>query len=150
MDFRDAVTRTQGLEGAYRAGLQALRRADRARIDCTRPDSLTGSFDLDSALALSHPDAARWDYGIGVRNGRGRETVTWMEVHPATSRGAEEVCRKHRWLTQWLEASAPLLRKLPREFVWVASGNVHIPLNSPHRRRLASQGVRFAGRTLHL
>ncbi len=150
MIFQDAVTRTRGLEDAYRAGLQALKKAHRARIDCATPESLAGSVDLDSALASSHPDAARWDYGVGLRDGRGRETVTWLEVHPATSRGAEEVCRKHRWLTQWLDVSAPLLKKMPRQFVWVASGNVHIPLNSPHRRRLAAQGIRFAGRMLHL
>ncbi len=150
MDFQHAVSCTQGLRDAYQAGLQALKNADRARLECAAPARLTGSVDLDSALAGSHPNAARWDYGIGVRKGRGSESVIWLEVHPATSHGAEEVCRKHRWLTQWLVSSAPLLARMHGQFVWVASGNVHIPLNSPHRRRLALQGIQFRGRRLRL
>ena len=150
MSFQRAVTGTHGLEEAFRVGLHALTNAHRGQIECANPDSLTGSVNLDSALASSHPDSARWDYGIGLRKDPHSERVTWLEVHPATSRGAKEVCNKHLWLTQWLESSAPLLRSMTGQFVWVASGNVHIPLNSPHRRRLAAQGIRFAGRRLHL
>jgi hypothetical protein len=150
MDFQQAVRSTEGLRDAYQAGLHALKNADRARIDCENPASLTGSVDLDSELVGSHPNATRWDYGIGVRKGRGSESVIWLEVHPATSHGAEEVCRKHRWLRQWLVSSAPFLANMPGQFVWIASGNVHIPLNSPHRRRLALQGIQFRGRRLRL
>jgi len=150
MNFEHAVTRTRGLEHAYQVGLHALTNADRRRIECSNPETLTGSVNLDSALASTHPDSPRWDYGIGLRIHPRSERVTWLEVHPATSRGAKEVCNKHLWLTQWLESSAPLLRSMTGQFVWLASGNVHIPLNSPHRKRVAAQGIRFAGQRLHL
>jgi len=150
MHFRKAVAATEALQEAYREGLHALKRADRERIRCDNPRDLTGSVNLDEALAASHPKDPRWDYGIAVRKGRGAEHVVWVEVHAATSHGAAAVCRKHSWLMEWLESSAPLLRAMTGVCVWVASGKVAIPPHSPHRRRLAAQGIRFAGRTLEL
>ena len=150
MGFRSAVAGTAALRDAYRAGLQALKSVDRARIRCANPRNLTGSVDLDSALAQSHPNEARWDYGIGIHKGQDGDIVVWVEVHPATSRGAEEVCRKRSWLTQWLESSAPLLSRMARRYVWVASGKVVLPPNSPQRRRIAADGIHFAGRRYDL
>jgi hypothetical protein len=150
MSFQSAVARTEALRGAYRDGLQALKRVDREKIRCANSRDLTGSVNLDEALADSHPNDPRWDYGIGVRKARGAGHVVWVEVHPATSHGAAEVCEKHSWLMKWLESSAPLLSAMTGRCVWVASGKVAIPPHSPHRRRLAAQGIHFAGRTLDL
>lgn len=150
MHFRKAVAATEALQDAYREGLQALKRADRERIRCDNPRDLTGSVNLDEALATSLPNDPRWDYGIAVRKRKGGEHVIWLEVHPATSRGAEEVRRKHSWLVEWLKSSAPLLKRMTGRYVWVASGRVAIPLHSPHMRRLAAQGIHFARRTLEL
>jgi hypothetical protein len=105
---------------------------------------------VDRALANAHPEDPRWDYAIGLHRAREAERVMWVEVHPATSRGAEEVRKKHSWLAHWLKSSAPLLDSMPARFHWVASGKVAIPRNSPHLKRLAAQGIHFAGRMLHL
>jgi hypothetical protein len=150
MGFRSAVAGTAALKDAYREGLQALTSTDRARIRCASPGKLTGSVDLDSALARSHPDEARWDYGIGVSKGQHGDSVTWVEVHQATARGVAEVCRKHTWLIQWLRSSAPLLSGMAARYVWLASGKVALPPNSPQRRKLAAKGIHFAGRILPL
>lgn len=150
MGFRTAVAGTAALKDAYRKGLQALKNVDKARICCAAPRNLTGSVDLESALARSHPNDPRWDYGIGIRKAHRGELVVWVEVHPATSRGAGEVRRKWLWLTQWLRSSAPLLNGMAARYVWVASGKVALPPNSPQRRRIAANGIHFVGRILHL
>jgi hypothetical protein len=150
MRFRTAVEATEGLGAAYRPGLQALRNSDRDKIRCTNTWRLAGSVDLDRALSSSRPNDPRWDYGIAVSRSRDSDTVTWAEVHPASSTHLQAVLNKFAWLQQWLTASAPLLRKISVEYVWVASGRVHIPNNSPHRKRLSAEGIRFVGRLLQL
>jgi len=146
MNFRKAVAGTSALKDAYQDGLQGLRKADRAKIVCAEPRRLTGSVDVDKALADLYPNDPRWDYGIGVRKGSSSEHVVWVEVHPATTHGANEVYKKYVWFKQWLASSAPLLANMTGQYVWIASGEVAIPPNSPHRRRLAAQGILFAGR----
>jgi len=150
MTFEDAVTATSGLEHAYRPGLRALRGRDRQRIRCENPTKLAGSVDLDGALADSLPNDPRWDYGIAVR-GRGKhDFVNWVEVHPASSSHIDDVLSKLAWLKQWLDSSAPSLDKLPRKYLWLASGRVAIGRGSPQRKRLASQGIRLVGQRLRL
>jgi hypothetical protein len=150
MRFREAVEQTEGLAEAYRRGLGALQKIDRGRIQCRNTRNLAGSVNLDEALADSHPNDPRWDYGIGIRNNRGSDRVTWVEVHPASSSHVQDVLDKFAWLRRWLASSAPLLNGILAEYVWVASGSVHIPPDSPQRRRLALQGIRFAGKRLRV
>jgi hypothetical protein len=150
MRFQNAVLATEGLKRAYRPGLQALKRADRARILCRRPQELAGSVDLDSVLQHAYPSDPVWDYGVAHRARHDAEVVYWVEVHPASSSHIQEVLDKLSWLKQWLVSSAPSLNALKRQFVWVASGSVHLPPNTPERRRLASSGIRFAGKVLSL
>ena len=144
MGFQEAVVATEGLTNAYQRGLQALRRADRDRIRSSRPRNLTGSVNLDEALSETRPNDPRWDYGIGVRKARHSEVVVWIEVHPASSHHIQDVLDKLAWLKQWFVASAPRLNRMPKKYVWVASGSVHLPRHQ--RRRLAAQGIHFAGR----
>jgi hypothetical protein len=148
--FADAVRSTTGLDQAHRPGLGALRRTDRHRIHCPEPRNLTGSVDLDSALSDSHPNDPRWDYGIALRVDRKSELVFWVEVHPASSSHIQQVLSKLSWIRDWLRSSAPLLNAFPRQFVWIASGRVAIPANSPQRKRLANAGIRFAGARFEL
>jgi len=145
MGFQEAVVATEGLADAYRPGLQALRRADRDRIRCSSSRNLTGSVNLDEALSPSHPNDPRWDYGIGVRKPRHSEIVVWIEVHSASSHHIQDVLDKLAWLKQWLVSSAPRLNEMRKEYVWVASGSVRLPRHSQQRRRLAAQGIHFAG-----
>ena len=150
MTFRKAVAGTSALEDAYRDGLHGLEKTHRAKIVCVQSRNLTGSVNLDEALARSHPNDPRWDYGIGVRKPKGPECVVWVEVHSATTHGVNEVLKKHLWLKKWLASAAPLLSKMTGQYVWIASGEVAIPSHSPYRRRLAAQGILFAGRTFHV
>ena len=150
MRFREAVEKTEGLAEAYRPGLRALKNVDRGRIVCRNTRNLAGSVNLDEALSDSHPNDPRWDYGIGIRNSRGSDRVTWVEVHPASSSHVQDVLSKFAWLKQWLKSSAPLLNGILAEYVWVASGSVHIPPNSPQRRKLSSKGIRFVGERLRV
>lgn len=150
MRFEGAVKKTPSLTEAYRPGLRALKRVDQKRIICGDATDLAGSVDLDDALSDSHPNDPRWDYGIGVRTSRGSDRVSWVEVHPASSSHIQAVLNKLAWLKEWLASSAPLLERIPAEYVWVASGSVQIPPNSPQRRRLSAKGIRFAGRRLRV
>lgn len=110
---------------------------------------MCGSVNLDEALSGSHSQERRWDYGIGIPGSPG-ESVVWIEVHPASSRHVRDVLDKLSWLKGWLDSSAPRLRELPAKYVWVASGKVAIPRNSPQRRRLSARGLHFAGRRYEL
>ncbi len=150
MRFKDAVEKTDDLAEAYESGLQALKSIDRRRIQCQNPRDLTGSVDLDGALRDSHPNDPRWDYGIGVRETRGSDRVIWIEVHPASSSHIQDVLSKFRWLRQWLTSSASWLNRLSAEYVWIASGSVRLPKNSPQRKKLAAQGIRFEGNRLQV
>jgi hypothetical protein len=148
MQFRIAVTQTPALHGAYFPGLQALKKADRSRIRCRNASSLKGSVNLDQTLEDSHPNAPRWDYGIGVTATPEIDHVIWVEVHPASSHHIQEVLEKHRWLKEWLAASAPLLKGMDAKFVWIASGRVAMPPDSRQRKTIALKGIQFAGKRL--
>jgi hypothetical protein len=150
MRFKQAVENTGGLEETYRLGLQALQRRDRSHISCRDSRMVTGSVDLDSALATTLPNDPRWDYGVGVTAQTKSESVVWIEVHPASSHHVDEVLHKLDWLKNWLRTRAPQLDVMPREFAWVASGQVALQANSPQRRKLAAEGIRFAGSRLQL
>jgi len=139
--FQRAVESTQNLESAYRSGKQALNTAAKTAVDHTGV-ALTGSIDLDDALATTHPNDPRWDYGIAhVVDENSREFVTWIELHPATPGETKSVVGKHDWLRSWLEADGRALRQFPCCSVWIATKGIGIPKNSPERRRLALKGI---------
>jgi hypothetical protein len=104
--FQVAVLATDCLAGAYRSGLQVVRKQDRQRITCQDGRRLTGSIDVDQALHRSHPDDNRWDYGIGVKHNS--EHVVWIEIHPASSSHVQEVIAKLTWLRGVAEIGSAL------------------------------------------
>ena len=67
MTFKQAVEKTELLDGAYRPGLQVLRAEDKPHIHPEDPRRLTGSIDLDSACQRADPHGNRWDFGIGYQ-----------------------------------------------------------------------------------
>ncbi len=136
--FHAAVAATPSIRYAHEHGLRALTKADRERIiDGQRA---TGSIALDDALVATHPNANRWDYGIGLPPGpERREVVLWLEVHHAASGEAEVVLKKLAWLKQWLREHAPRLDALPRRFVWQLSNVERHPNDRLRRNRLAEQ-----------
>lgn len=138
MSFKGEVNKV--LPGAFRDGLQALKKKDRKdRIVCEDSRQLVvGSVYLDDAV-----EGGRWDYGIGVRRRQGKEEVLWVEVHSAATKNVPEVLAKLTWLKKWLREKAPVLETLTAAngFVWVATERVDILPNSRQARLLRAAGL---------
>lgn len=148
MTFCQAVAKAPGLTDACRPGLQALG-ANSRHVKCENTQDLTGSVDVDSALALAQPQASRWDYGVGIRRQHG-EVALWIEVHPASSNSVEDVLKKLQWLKAWLKSDATDLARMTKSYHWVATGRVAWSANSPQRRKLAAAGLQFSGSPLKI
>ncbi len=143
--FRAELKAALGTD-APKAGLQALKSADRSRISVESPPSLAGSADIDSSLKITEPNAPRWDYVVG--RCRGSEVdLFWIEVHGArTPQNVNEVSKKLDWLKSWL-LGKPLAR-YPRRFIWISSGETALNPRSPQLRRLIEKGCEPVGRRL--
>ncbi len=153
MTFQQAVeAASDPVSGNFRPGKQALTNQHRRLVTCADPQRLTGSIDLDAALAAERAYAGdpRWDYGLGYRPVTGREQAIWVEVHSATTGEVSAVLNKLRWLKDWLNGEAEQLRRLTDRtgedvrYVWIASAGVKITKNSPQARRLSQSGLRLA------
>ena len=142
------------VSSAYNPGLQALKRTHRRLVIYSDSSSLTGSIDLDAALAADQPNAPRWDYGIGFRDGN-RERAFWIEVHGAQTNKVRDVIRKLHWLKDWLaDAGRPLGRLTeanghPPAFVWLASASIRLPPTAPQAKLAFQEGI-FPRKTLDL
>ena len=160
MSFKRAVqAEPPPVNGAYRPGKQALENRHRNLVTCEDTRRLTGSIDLDSALARQprYASAARWDYGLGYRPPAARrEQAVWIEVHSATTGEVSAVLRKLQWLRDWLNDGAGRLKRMTDRadsdirFVWIASNGDHIPRNSPQARRLSKSAIQRPRRRLSL
>ena len=148
--FKRAVLETPEVASSMRNGLQALTGVDRKRIAYTNSRIIVGSISFDDALASKYPNAPLWDYGVGLSRPRGSDQIKWIEVHSAASTHVNELLKKLQWLRTWLRESAGKLDALPREFVWIASGKVHLQQGSPQIRKIAQAGLRFVGTKLIL
>lgn len=137
MTFKKAVEATPAIAAHLKPGLQALSHGHRRLIRCSKPKELGGSIDLDDVLRSSKPRDARWDYGLGFR----KPQVVWIEVHPASSSHVAEVLNKLNWLRSWLKNEAPALCQLKARFIWLPTGSVALPANSPKRKVLAAAGL---------
>ena len=148
MTFAGACKEVPALDGKCLPGLQALKAQDRQHVINERQTRLTVSVDVDSALAPEQPNAARWDYGIGCRQGDD-ELVHWVEVHPASGgSNLNEMANKLRWLHAWLRDSG--LGKFQKRIVWVASGSASYNARHPAIKTLAAKGLHFAGGRIRL
>lgn len=146
--FETAVARADGpLSGAWKPGLEALSRTHRVRVQAHRPRALTGSVDLDGALAQGEPNAARWDYGVGYRHRDGVECAHWIEVHPATSKHVSAILSKLRWLKTHLKRNAPELAAMTGgpgrgpAYVWIHTGYDRVLRTTRVRRVFAEEGL---------
>ena len=75
MTFEAAVRAApHPVNGAYRPGKQALEKGHRKHVTCVDSLRLTGSLDLDGALAREprYAKQPRWDYGLGYKPSRNR------------------------------------------------------------------------------
>ncbi len=144
MTFQQAVQQAPPpVNTAYQPGLQALSRSCRAKLTYKDSQKLTGSINLDKALAGIYPNDPRWDYGLGVADPSGCEQALWIEVHPATTREVQIVLQKLQWLKQWLQNDGMALGKLrgSSAFYWLTTDGVHIQRGSPQARRLSQSGI---------
>jgi hypothetical protein len=146
MRFRVAVANTNDVRDCYQPGLQALIERDRNRLSCEEPRKISGSLNLDAAVAQLYPDAARWDYGIGIKRTETRDEAIWVEVHSADANQVPKMIGKITWLKNWLNDRAPNLMVITRNdspYIWVASGRVSFQKNSPQAKKLALAGIKF-------
>jgi len=149
MTFVEAVNKTPSVEKAMKDGLKALSKSDRKLISC-KDRLVRGSVDIDNALLTLYPNAARWDYVVGLGQPRQQDSAVWIEIHSAASSHVDEVLNKLRWLKQWLTASAPDLKQLPASFCWIATGKVSFRRGSQHANKIAGAGLRFPVKRLNL
>jgi hypothetical protein len=142
MSLRTCMT-AQGLEAFLEPGLQALR-AYSSRVALARDSRPIESIDLDAALAGSHGQDPRWDYGIGLAIDSVPHTA-WVEVHPASSAEVKPFLAKLAWLKRRLAFEAC---RGSKSFHWIATSGVSI--DSSKRRLLASAGIRMPRQRLDL
>lgn len=157
MTFENAVLALpQPVNAGYQSGKHALKGEHRWQVECDDDTRIAGSVNLDLACERSHPNAHRWDYGLGFRERNGSESAIWLEVHPATAGEVSTVLRKRSWLVEWLRTEARDLAKLTARrqgvsFYWLATGSgVHIRPGSQHARRLQAVGLDLPRRKIVL
>lgn len=146
--------------GAGQPGLKALG-GHAAKVQCSTPRRITGSIDIDTALA-SDPAFAqsnRWDYGFGfmAQDNDSTEIAVWVEVHSADTGEVSTMIKKKKWLRDYLISQCEDLWKLTaikdravEEFHWVASKGVHINRNSSQARALSQAGISWPQSVLKL
>lgn len=145
-EFPTSVNACSTLRPALRSGLKALGSAGSGYITALDPRRLTGSVDIDGALASLLPRDARWDYAVGHHpNAKAPDEVHWIEIHPCRDGDVKRIAAKLDSLRRWMSSNASQLWKLRRHFVWVSSGPTVISPKSPMRRRVAALGVTIAG-----
>ncbi|MBM4023619.1 MAG: hypothetical protein FJ284_15530 [Planctomycetes bacterium] len=142
MSLRDCMT-AQGLAEFVKPGLQALG-VRSSLVSVGRPSRPIESIDLDAALARSHGQAPRWDYGVGIQQGSDCH-LAWIEVHPASSSDVDSILAKLAWLKAFLGSPAC---QGSRSFHWIATGRVNI--DQQRMRRLNSAGLRSPQKKLVL
>jgi hypothetical protein len=149
MTFRNAAESTEAVARYYRDGLRALPRVHRDLLRISDTRRLDGSIHIDQALLRAKPNDPRWDYGVGIRL-HNIGLAVWVEVHPASSSHVDPVLAKLAWLRRWLEKEAPALGQVRARYVWLATGTVALPANSPKRKLIAQHGLDFRAKFLDL
>jgi hypothetical protein len=146
MTLREAADATPSLKLKWQPGLQALRPEDKTHIRAADTRAITGSVDIDTALAKVQPNANRWDFGIGFQHeDRRSECMYFVELHTANDSQVYVVIRKLRWLLAWLKGEGKAFNGFERDFVWVSSGRTDYTLNGPQRRAFADLALRQTG-----
>lgn len=146
MSLQDCI-RARGLVGQLQDGMKALG-ANTKRVTVNKPRKSSHSIALDDALKSQHPHDPRWDYGIGITDGK-HHHIAWVEVHTATSSEVDAVLNKLSWLKAWLVSKRDVCKATPATFHWVATdAGVHIDL--ARRRRLNAAGLQMPQSLLRL
>lgn len=157
---RSRFTNAAVLAGiASQAGKGAVKGEYRAAITLHESWSHTESVDLDTHFVDAEPNSARWDYGVGVKNGDA-ELAFWIEPHPASSTGeVKRLIEKVKWLKGKLNSPAfKQFRNLTDDTVqsghipyrWLHAGSLQIVRGSKEAKLLALAGIDLPCRHLKL
>ena len=144
--FATAVRETPPLKLCL--GLQALKGTSRRHIKVADTSSIGGSVHLDEAYRASQPNAPRWDYGIAYR--QDRETIYWVEIHPADNSHVDRIIKKAEWLGKWLQSDGHRFHSFPNCRIWVATGGRMLTAKDRKSKKLAESGVTCVGNVLRI
>ncbi|MDO4859074.1 MAG: hypothetical protein Q4A17_14150 [Thermoguttaceae bacterium] len=115
---------------SYYPGLQALSKPDKKRVTAQDTEKLSGSVPLDEDLKKSFPEDNRWDYVVAYDPER-RESLYFIEIHPASSSDIKTVVAKKKWLDRWLAASGKVLKDYSShvKYYWISTGKIKFHTN---------------------
>lgn len=109
--FQATIQNIPDIQHCYQLGLQALG-SNSSLVKPTDPRQLEGSVNLDTCVKRLYPDENRWDYMLSYR-----ETLYFIEVHPAITTEVKTVLNKKAWLIKWLQNKAPQLQAHPPTYI---------------------------------
>ncbi len=138
--FKRAVLATPDVANCWQAGLQALLKDHRQKIELADASQCEGSVDIDKCTADKrlYLNENRWDYVFGYQ-----KQAYFVEVHSANTSEVRTVLNKLQWLKDWLQEHAPEINaiKAPQPFYWIQSGKFAIARNSPQFRLINQNGL---------
>jgi hypothetical protein len=140
MKFNAAVIGTPELSLHLQIQLNALSKAHQNSIIVNNLKKITGSLNIDVALQSSNPHDNRWDYAIGYLINSNEDKGFFVEFHKAIVDEVNIVIKKKQWLVTWMRGKQ-IDNLLQKVFVWVSSGGINIPENSPQRRIINMNGI---------
>jgi hypothetical protein len=140
MKFNAAVIGTPELAAHLQTRLNAISKAHQNSIIVKNLKKITGSVNIDLALQSANPHDNRWDYAIGYHINSQEDKAFFVEFHKAIIDEVNIVISKKQWLVNWMSGKQ-IDNLLQKVFVWVSSGGINIPDNSPHRRIINLNGI---------
>ena len=137
--FQVAVENTEEVKNGFRVGKQAIKSADRSKVDAAESKKLLGSLDIDSQVKALYPMDPRWDYALSYA-----DKIYYLEVHPAETSEIDKVVSKVKWLKNWLKTKATKINELPKAehpYIWIQSGRYAILPTSKDKMKLSVSGI---------
>ena len=137
--FQVAVENTEEVKNGFRVGKQAIKNADRNKVDVAESKKLQGSLDIDRQVKTLYPMDPRWDYALSYA-----DKIYYFEIHPAETSEIDKVVSKVKWLKNWLKTKADEINKLPKAehpYIWIQSGRYAILPTSKDKMKLSVCGI---------
>jgi len=146
----EAAAQTAGL--LPQAGKQAIEHKYRNCVELSHGIQFTHSIDVDAHFQATEPNANRWDYGVGLRQGATHFAI-WIEPHGATSSSeVDKVVAKVSWLktklrldpwTQLSGLTEATKQRGVQQFWWLVPGTVSFRPGSKEDKKLAQSGMKM-------
>lgn len=142
--FQVAIESTEEVKGGFCAGKQAIKNADRSKIDATDKNKLQGSLDIDNQVKALYLNEPRWDYALSYD-----DKIYYFEIHPAETSEVDKVVSKVKWLKSWLKTKGTKIDKLPKAehpYTWIQSGRYAILPTAKEKKKLSVAGITTANK----